>query len=101
VKLANETGLMILGVEAGGPAEKAGVLIGDILVALNGKPLTDTEELAAHLSSEQIGKSVKASLVRGGTLINLDIPVEERPAGHGQGRTFQGGWRRGRWHRGH
>ncbi|MGH7936633.1 MAG: S1C family serine protease, partial [Chthoniobacterales bacterium] len=72
LKLANETGLMILSVEAGGPAEKAAVLIGDILVALNGKPLTDTEELATHLSDEHIGKSVKASLVRGGALINLD-----------------------------
>ncbi len=100
LKLTNETGLMILSVEAGGPAEKAGVLIGDILVALDGKPLTDTEELAAHLTAGHIGKSVKASLIRGGALINLDITVEERPAGHGQGRTFRGGWRRGRWHRG-
>ena len=66
LKLTNETGLMILSVEPGGPAEKAGVLIGDILVALDGKPLADTEELAAHLTAGHIGKSVKASLVRGG-----------------------------------
>ena len=103
LKLTNEVGLMIVMVEPGGPAEKAGVLIGDILVGLAGKPLGDTEGLAVHLSSEQVGKAVKASLVRGGTLSEATITVEERPAGEaGQGRPFQGRWGRshGRSHRG-
>ncbi len=93
LKLTNEMGLMIVTVEPGGPAEKAGVLIGDILVALEGKPLRDTEELAAHLSGESVGKAVKASLVRGGALSEAAITVEERPAGHA--RPFRGRWGRG------
>jgi S1-C subfamily serine protease len=93
LKLTTEIGLMIVTVEPGGPAEKSGVLIGDILVALEGKSLRDTEELAAHLSSESVGKSVKASLVRGGALTEATITVEERPAG--EPRSFRGRWGRG------
>lgn len=94
LKLSNEAAAMIVTVEPGGPAEKAGVLIGDILVALDGKPLTDTEDLAAHLSGEQIGKTVNASLIRGGALTDVSITVGERPAGGG-------GPFRGRWGRSH
>jgi S1-C subfamily serine protease len=93
LKLSNEVGVMIVTVEPGGPAEKAGVLIGDILVALEGKPLTGTESLAAHLSGEQVGKAVKASLIRGGTLTELAITVAERPVA--EGRPFRGRWGRG------
>jgi S1-C subfamily serine protease len=98
LKLESEVGLMIVTVELDGPTEKAGVLIGDILVALDGKPLTDTQDLAAHLAGEQIGKSVKASLIRGGALVDVAITVAERPAGESQ--SFRGNWRRARWHRG-
>jgi S1-C subfamily serine protease len=93
LKVANEVGVMIVAVEPGGPAEKAGVLIGDILVALDGNPLSDTEDIAAHLASERIGKPVKASLIRAGTLTEASVVVEERPAG--QGRPFRGRWGRG------
>lgn len=99
LNLTSEVGLMIVTVEPEGPAEKAGVLIGDILVALDGKPLTDTQDLAAHLAGEQIGKTVKASLIRGGALVDLAITVAERPANHGH-EFRRGGWRRARWHRG-
>jgi len=93
LKLSNEAGAMVVAVEPGGPAEKAGVLIGDILVALEGRPLTNTEDLAAHLSGEQIGKTVKVSLIRGGALTDVTITVGERPAG--EGRPFRARWGRG------
>lgn len=93
LKVANEVGVMIVAVEPGGPAEKAGVLIGDILVALDGKPLSDTDDIAAHLASERIGKPVKASLIRAGSLTDVSMIVEERPAD--QGRPFRGRWGRG------
>ena len=97
LKLLNEVGVMIVTVEPGGPAEIAGVLIGDILVALEGKPLRDTEDLAAHLSGERIGKPVKASLIRGGALAEVTITVGERPADGpaGEGRPFRARWGRG------
>jgi S1-C subfamily serine protease len=77
LKLSSEIGIMIAGVEPDGPAEKAGVMLGDVLVALDGKPLTG---LRSVLIGAQIGKSVKASIIRGGALIEAVITIGERPA---------------------
>src|SRR5205823_2923170 len=42
-------GLIVLSVETGGPADRAGVLLGDIFVALNGKPMKDTDDVQSVL----------------------------------------------------
>jgi S1-C subfamily serine protease len=97
LKLTNESGVMIVAVEPDGPGEKAGVLIGDILVALDSKPLSDTDDVQAHLTSEHVGKAVDASLIRGGALTPVTITVGERPAAHES--RFRGrGWRRAHGH---
>lgn len=77
--LAGKSGLIVLSVESEAPAGQAGVGIGDILVALDGKPVGDTDDVQAVLSAEYVGKRVKASIVRGGALIDLEIMVGERP----------------------
>ncbi|MGD0364315.1 MAG: S1C family serine protease [Bryobacteraceae bacterium] len=73
------TGLIVLSAEAEGPAARAGVLIGDILVALAGKPVTDTEDIQTALDSESVGKPIAARIVRGGQVIEVEITVGERP----------------------
>ena len=45
------SGLLLVGVEEGSPAEKVGLIIGDILVDLAGKPVTDQDALMALLGS--------------------------------------------------
>lgn len=80
LKLSSETGIMIMRVEPEGPAERAGVTLGDVLVALDASPVGDIDDVQAYLSGEQIGKPVKASFIRGGTLAELVIAVGERPA---------------------
>jgi S1-C subfamily serine protease len=97
LKLAPEIGRMIVSLEPGSPAEKAGLLIGDILVALEGKPVSDSDDLPTYLTSEQIGKALKASLVRGGALTEATIIVGERPAAQGSRFGGRGGGRH-RWH---
>ena len=52
------TGLIVLSAEPDGPAARAGVLIGDILVALAGKPVTDTDDIQSALDGESVGKPV-------------------------------------------
>lgn len=77
--LTGKAGLIVVSVEPNGPAEKAGLLIGDVLVALEGKPLSDLVDLQAILSAERVGKPLQVSVVRGGTLRDVTITVGERP----------------------
>ncbi len=74
-------GLIILSVEPNGPAGSAGILIGDVVLALDGKPVGDTEDVQTHLAGESVGKPVNASLLRGGQPFNVSITPGERPRG--------------------
>jgi S1-C subfamily serine protease len=76
-----KTAVIVLEVEPEGPAHKAGVLIGDILIALGGKPVMRLEDVHAHLHGEQIGKSISAEFLRGGVRREASILVGERPSG--------------------
>jgi S1-C subfamily serine protease len=73
------TGLIVLSAEPDGPAARAGVLIGDILVAVAGKTVTDTDDIQTALGGESVGKPVAARIVRGGQLIEVSVTVGERP----------------------
>lgn len=73
------TGLIILSLERNGAAARAGVLVGDILVALEGEPVADTDDVQAHLGSDRVGKPMKAEFLRGGQSITLEITPDERP----------------------
>ena len=79
LKLTGPAALIVLNVEPAGPADSAGVLVGDILVALDGKPVSDTDDVQAVLGADAVGRTVKASLVRGGELAEVSIAVRERP----------------------
>ena len=77
--LQNATGILILNVEKGGPAENAGVLLGDLLVSLNSTPIEKVEDLQSFCASGVIGKSVNARFIRAGALIEKSITAGERP----------------------
>jgi S1-C subfamily serine protease len=74
-------GLIVLSVEKDGPGSKAGLVMGDILVALDGKPVTDTDDVQAVLSSDFVGKTLRASILRGGEPKDVAMVVGERPHG--------------------
>src|SRR6266849_3959525 len=75
---AEKTAAIVLEVEPESPAHKAGIVIGDILVSLEGKPVTRLEDVQSHLSGENIGKTLVAKIVRGGATQDLNIVVSER-----------------------
>lgn len=75
------TGLIAVSIEQGGPAEQAGVMIGDILVGLGGQNVEDTDAVQAFLSPDKVGTAVAARVARGGAPANLTITVGERPQG--------------------
>ena len=73
-----DTGLLIARIEAGTPAEKGGLLIGDILVGLAGRPVRDTDELQALLGPERVNQPTPVRIVRGGELREVSVTVGER-----------------------
>ena len=78
---SEKTAAIILEVEAEGPAHKAGIVIGDILVSLAGQPISRPENVQPHLQSENIGKSLNARIVRGGAIRDVSISVGDRANG--------------------
>jgi S1-C subfamily serine protease len=72
-------GLLVVMVEPGGPAEKGGMMIGDIVFAVGNKPLADTMGLQAALDPEEVGKTLKVRVLRGGQPQDLSVIVAERP----------------------
>jgi S1-C subfamily serine protease len=79
LSVTGKTGVMVVKVEPGGPADQAGVLLGDILLGIGNTPLEQVEELQSFSGSGVIGKPVKAKLIRAGTLQEVEITVGERP----------------------
>jgi S1-C subfamily serine protease len=73
-----EAGLLLVSVEQGSPAEAGGLMVGDILVAIEGQPIADHDELMVHLSGESVGKPLSIQLLRGGQPVNLSVTVGER-----------------------
>ena len=73
-------GLIVLSVAEGGPAAGAGVLVGDILVALAGRGLAGTTRLAELLGPEAVGQELELRLIRAGATHDLKVRVGERPA---------------------
>jgi S1-C subfamily serine protease len=73
-------GLMVLHVEGGGPAEKAGIVLGDTIVELAGKSTLDTEHIRGLLTSAKIGDTVGATVLRAGSPVEVSIKLTERPA---------------------
>ena len=73
-----ERGLLVVMVEPGGPAANAGVLLGDIVVRIDGSELMGANSLQASLDSDKVGLSVPVDVVRGGKLVQLHVVVGER-----------------------
>jgi S1-C subfamily serine protease len=77
-QLKQQSGLMIIGAEKDSPAEKAGLMQGDVLVRLGGQTVTDIEALQTALGPGTVGKTVTVKVVRGGELKDIPVTVGER-----------------------
>ena len=79
-QLDQETGLLIGSVENGGPAEKAGLFMGDTVVALDGQAVRQLDDLLALLTGERVGHATNVRFIRGGQVHDVAVTVAERPA---------------------
>ena len=77
-ELGQETGLMLMSVEAGAPAAEAGAVQGDVIVSLGDAQVRHIDDLQAQMGPEQVGQSVEIGLVRGGQLQRLSVTVGQR-----------------------
>ena len=73
-----ETGLLLVSVEAGSPAETSGLMVGDILVATEGQPVTDHDDLLVNLTGQAVGKAASIQVLRGGQLKTIAVTIGER-----------------------
>jgi S1-C subfamily serine protease len=71
------TGLLMVGIERGQPADSAGMMVGDILVGLEGRPIPDHDSLLEQLAGDVAGRVVEAEILRGGRPVRLPIHLAE------------------------
>ncbi len=81
LKRNEKTAAIVLEVHSNGPADKAGIVIGDILVSLGGQSITRLEDVQSLLAGDAIGKTPSLKFVRGGAVQEGNIVVAERPHG--------------------
>jgi S1-C subfamily serine protease len=79
VQLNKRGGLLLVSVEGDTPAEKAGLLLGDVVVAIDGKNVDTFDELLDVISGDAIGKRVRLDVVRAGKQQAVEIVIGERP----------------------
>jgi len=79
-------GLLVTGVVEGSPAEAAGILVGDVIVAFDGETVEEPEALVTRLRGDRANKAATLTILRGGEARDVTVTVGERPVGHGRGR---------------
>jgi S1-C subfamily serine protease len=72
-------GLLVVAVTPDSPADAAGVLVGDVMVAFDGEPVESPDDLLELLAGDRIGRTVTLQMLRGGTTAEVSAVVGERP----------------------
>jgi S1-C subfamily serine protease len=75
-------GLLITSIAEDSPAAEAGLLIGDVLLDIDGHRVSDIDDLLAALGGDRIGRSIGATIVRAGARMEQSVTVGERPRMH-------------------
>ena len=76
-KLENKNGALVVGVEKGSPAEKAGLQKYDVIVEVNGEKVTDSNNLKLKIANIEPGKKVEIKVIREGKEQAFSVTVEE------------------------
>jgi S1-C subfamily serine protease len=73
------TGVIVLAVENGGPADKGGIVVGDVITAVDGAKVEDVDDVYGRLTSATVGKTLVVEVLRGGAPASVNVTVGERP----------------------
>lgn len=70
--------LLLVAVDGDTPAGEAGLMVGDLLTAIDGQPVADSDDLVAALSAERIGVPTAVEILRGGSRLEIYVTIGER-----------------------
>jgi len=82
-RLAQSNGVLVAGIDSGGPADVAGVAVGDIIIAFKGSPIVSIDDLHRLLVGNEIGKRSILTVIRRTEIIELPITpreLDDKPA---------------------
>ncbi|MFZ5815050.1 MAG: S1C family serine protease [Bacillota bacterium] len=75
-----ERGVVVMSVEPGGPADRAGLQPFDMIVGVGGEATPSIQALRRQIRRTEVGRYIRASVLRGGRLVEREVRVEEMPA---------------------
>lgn len=78
-EIGQKSGLLVISVESGSPADGAGLTLGDTIVGLADSAVRRHEDLLALLSSDSVGTEIPIRIVRSGRVTTLSVTISERP----------------------
>ena len=73
-----EQGLLVVKVDENSPAYQGGLLIGDILVSLDGHIINDAEDLQMLLTGDRVGRAIAIEVIRGGSVQTVQVTIGQR-----------------------
>jgi S1-C subfamily serine protease len=79
LKLESATGLLVMHLEIDGPGSKAGVMLGDVIISIQGHPASEVRTMQEALVGLRIGDPVRLTVIRGGEKRELNVTAGDRP----------------------
>jgi S1-C subfamily serine protease len=79
LRLKGAGGVLVVALAERGPADAAGVRVGDVVLTLGGKPTPSVDAIHLMLTRETIGKSLPVDVLRDGDVVRLTMTIQERP----------------------
>lgn len=79
--LPDTRGALVAATMGGSPAERGGLVGGDVITAFNGHPVRDVKDLRNRVAEAEIGSPVSLAVQRSGKALEVSVVMEEEPAG--------------------
>lgn len=79
IGMKRPAGILISGVYANGPSDRAGIKIGDVIIGVGKHDVNDTESLRFRIATRPVGENLKIKLIRRGKIRYVNFPVEAPP----------------------
>lgn len=76
----SDGGLIVVGLSSGGPAEQAGVMLGDVVLSVDGTAMRSPRDLGRHVSSRGVGAACGVRVLRAGAVQEVPVTVGARPS---------------------